>query len=146
MQGEVSSLELEDAKSAVGRPFPSSPSVIRTCATPDSSTSLACKLLMEFLEELVEEPRNIPWAREMEERFEKAIAQPDPEKYTVRAIECRSTRCAVEVAAPHEYLLGHFDDPVLEKEFWGPTVGVLAFEEGPNGEKVIVTTLGYLRR
>lgn len=141
--GEISALEVADAKQAVGRKFPLSPSVAQICATDPSEM---CKALMELLNDLAAESRDILWAREMEERIERAVARPDPGKFTVRAVECRSTHCALEVSAPYEYYLGHFDDdPILSRSLYGPIVGVLGFEKGPAGEKVIVTTMGYER-
>ncbi len=146
VRGEISALELEDAKSADGRPFPTSRSVTRACAT-DPAIAQSCLRLMEVLSELSAEPRDIRWARDMEERIEAAVARPDPGKFTVRAVECRSTHCALEVSANNEYYLGHFDDdPLLNRTLFGPVVGVLAFEKGPDGEKIILTSLAYERR
>jgi hypothetical protein len=102
---------------------------------------------MEFLEQFAGEPRDVVWAREMEERLAKAIAFPDPERFSVRSIECRSSRCVLEVAAPFEWYLGELDhDRDLSRHLHGPTVGDLGFEEGPGGEKVIVTVAGFVRQ
>ena len=86
------------------------------------------------------------WARKMEKLLEEAISASAPGQFEVRAIECRMARCAVEVAAPHEFYLGQFaEDSEISRSLYGPKVGDLGFETDANGDQVIVTTLGYER-
>src|SRR6185295_12690649 len=47
--------------------------------------------------EFAAERRDIPWARVSEERIERSVATLDPRKYNVRALECRSSRCIIEI-------------------------------------------------
>lgn len=129
-----------------GRPFPLSPSVMRQCVSRLPSES-DCPQLMEFLLEFERESRSATWAHDMEGQLKKALTHTDPGKFSVRAIECRSNRCFVEVSAPYEWNLGDIDSfPELSARLYGPIAGNLGFEAGPNGEKIIVTAMGYERR
>jgi hypothetical protein len=102
---------------------------------------------MEFLLEFERESRNVSWAQDMEGHLKKALTRTDPGKFSVRAIECRSNRCFAEVSAPYEWNLGDLDSsPELSARLYGPIVGDLGFETDPNGEKIIVTAMGYERR
>jgi hypothetical protein len=130
----------------VGRPFPLSPSVMRQCVSRLPSES-DCPQLMEFLLKFERESRSATWALDMEGQLKKALTHIDPGKFSVRAIECRSNRCFAEVSAPFEWHLGDIDSfPELSARLYGPVVGNLGFEAGPNGEKIIVTAMGFERR
>ena len=73
----------------------------------------------------------------MERRIARAIQESDAGKFTIRGIQCRSLRCAVEVSAPYEACLGHFtNDASLYRDIGPPVAAVLAFEKGPNGEVI----------
>lgn len=102
---------------------------------------------MEFLLQFEREPRNSFWAESIETQLTKALTEADPGKFSVRAIECRSTRCIAEVSAAFEWNLGDIDIfPELAARLYGPVVGDLGFEAGPNGERIVVTALGFERR
>ena len=136
--------ELEDARTAIGRPFPVSPSVERDCmhaSWPDA----VCIATRDFLAELSKEPRNIPWARDQERRLEAGINALGPDKFTIRAIECRSTRCAVEVASTDVYVGEIEGDPDLERNLL-PRIATFGVEKGPNGERICVTVFTFERR
>lgn len=142
---EPSALELLDAKSAVGRPFPLSASVMNTCVSMVREKS-DCPLMIDFLQEFAREPRDIAWARDSEERLERAITQYDHRQFSVRTIECRTTRCMVEVVADEACLCHFWESKEIGGRLWGPVPGDLGFEKGPDGERIIVTALGYERR
>jgi hypothetical protein len=148
---EQGSLESTDSYPQVeehvaGRPFPLSPSVMRLCVSRMPSGS-ECPQLMEFLLEFERESRSATWAHEMEGQLTKALTHTDPGKFSVRAIECRSNRCFAEVSAPFEWSLGDIDSfPEVSARLYGPIVSALGFEAGPNGERIIVTAMGYERR
>ena len=136
--------ELMDARTAIGRPFPVSPSVERECMRA-IRPGVTCIATREFLAELSKEPRNIPWARDQERRLEAGINALGPDKYAIRSIECRSTRCAVEVAANDVYLGDIEGDPELEQNLL-PGIATLALEKGSNGERIVVTVSTFERR
>jgi len=96
--------------SLVGLPFELSPSVRTNCQRWEGD----CKDMDAFLERMKAEPRNAGWARAMEARIEKAVMSGERGKFRIRALECRSTRCALEVASEVESSGVQFDaDPAL---------------------------------
>jgi hypothetical protein len=129
----------------VGRPFSISTSVKEQCA-PTSQVPDRCDNLYEFLREFANEQREVQWASSMERRLEKSIVENDPPIYRVRALECRTTRCAVEVWAPGEAWNGMLDnDPALSRELWG-TTAKLGFETDSQGNRIVVTIVGFQLR
>jgi hypothetical protein len=141
--------ELLDTSAAVGRPFPLSPSVTRACASSVPERS-ECPQLMEFLREFQREPRDLTWARQVERGLDEMLSTPNLdnarlENFHVRAIECRSTRCVIEVAALDDPFVTSIDDPQLKKFLYGPVVGDLGFEKDAGGRKVVVTVAAFRR-
>ena len=67
------------------------------------------------LAELQREPRNIVWVRDTEERLEKSLEFSIHDEYVVRALECRTTRCAIEVVSSIPYQGDRERDPGLEE-------------------------------
>jgi hypothetical protein len=95
---------------------------------------------------LSQEPRNIPWARDRQERLEKSISALGPERFSIRALECRTARCAVEVAGKGENYSGEIiDDPALRSELI-PSISTFGFEKSEAGEDVVVTVMTFLRQ
>ena len=138
-----SEYELVDAATAVGRPFPLSPSVIQQCVPSESS----CKSTTEFLSKMEAEPRDLAWARETEKRLEAAIERREPGKYNVRAIECRTMRCAIEVAAVNDqYLVDFFDDDLYLSKNVRAGIGTWGHEANPNGGEIVVSVMTFERR
>lgn len=77
----------------VGRGFPVSASIEASCRDyPD-----VCKREHELLQRMSEEPRDDAWGTATEEKLRRwVMAQPG---FTVRALECRMSLCALEVAS-----------------------------------------------
>lgn len=146
-QGEtvaISSLELQDAESAPGRRFPLSPSIAIPCTKGADSKSLLCKDLITDLEEFAKEPRNIQWARNIEERLESAIERSAPGKYSFRALECRTNWCVVEVASPMGTYRGDLSgDPKLDRELWSSSAAWQI--EKSSGESITVSVFTFVR-
>lgn len=76
----------------VGRPFPLSPSMEAECRVNDG-----CAPALRLLRQLSQQPRDPVWASKMEARLRDLVmSQPG---YSIRAIECRVSLCAAEVAS-----------------------------------------------
>lgn len=76
----------------VGRPFPLSPSMNAECRA-----DVGCAPALRLLKQLSKEPRDPIWASTMEAGLRDLVmSQPG---YSIRAIECRASLCAAEVAS-----------------------------------------------
>jgi hypothetical protein len=84
-------------RSLVGLPFKMSESVELACARRPQWND--CKRLNAFLERMTAEARDPSWAPGMEARIERFTYEGERGQYRIRALECRSTRCALEVAS-----------------------------------------------
>lgn len=113
--------------SVVGLPFELSRSVQANCDRFRSD----CKELEEFLVRMAAEPRNPGWARDMEARIEKAVMSGERGKFRIRALECRSTRCAVEVSSEVDNLGIEFDSDPEFSELMFARPGYFSNEEDP---------------
>jgi hypothetical protein len=142
---DPSEFEIRDAGSAVGRRFPLSASVVRTCELPADGKS-HCPYLAEFLDAFSIESRDISWARDIEEKLERLIESSESGKFSVRSIECRTTKCVAEVVSRSEFFIDYIeDDPELGKRL-RPDAGDLGFEKDVDGTKITVTVLTFHRR
>lgn len=139
---------------AIDRPFPVSDSVMATCKKYDAEwernpalggdSPWTCSKLNELLPKLAEERRDEVWATRMEGKFRELIMA-EAGNFEIRAIECRTSMCAVECAS----LDGLLPDPPYEfrrdnqlktaERMWG-------YEIGPAGARVTVTLAVYTRR
>jgi len=113
--------------SLVGLPFELSPSVRANCRLWEGD----CKEMDAFLERMKAEPRNTEWAREMEARIEKAVTSGERGKFRIRALECRSTRCALEVASEVDSIGVQFDSDPAFDEIMFARPGYYARESDP---------------
>jgi hypothetical protein len=82
----------------VDRTFHVSASVDEACV----KLVLFCRNGKALLNALAEEPRDEDWATTTEDLIRKGIARKELPHQTIRALECRSTLCAVEVVSPTE--------------------------------------------
>lgn len=143
--GGTAVIELLTDTTVIGQAFPISPSVKRQCA-PSPEVPKRCAELDDFLSEMAKEPRDLNWALPTEARLKKSILATDPPIYKIRAMDCRTTLCAVEVWARDEPWDGFLDnDPELFNEF-GQVRDEIGLETGPEGEEVVVTLRVYRRR
>lgn len=91
--------EVSEGDSVIGNPFPISASVRDSCKpNPD------CDRIKAALKEMAQEARDDTWATDMEEKLREYSASFGPDKYTIRAIECRGSLCAIEVASIYSLL------------------------------------------
>ena len=81
-------------RSMVGLPFEMFESVIRQCRRWHD-----CEDMDTFLRRMAAEPRDPDWAPQIEQYIVKALAIEEEGALRVRALECRATRCALEVAS-----------------------------------------------
>lgn len=134
-----------DANSVVGRPFPVSASVIDSCERFKlQGKELQCKDSYAALANMAQEPRDTVWAPKAEEALRKLIMM-EPDKYTIRNIECRTSICVAEYSAvrPQQLFPSHeFQrDSGLTEE-----IRMFAYETDPSGATLIVTVIPFTRR
>lgn len=131
--------------SVVGRPFPVSPSVAASCRAISGGGDDACDSTWEPLKKMAQEPRSSAWAKEMESMLRDHIAQVDPGKYTIRALECRTSVCVIEVESIFGPYFGSFDhDAPLFKVLY-PGIGAHGYESNPDATRITVTVMPYTR-
>jgi hypothetical protein len=141
----LSSTEIESSGPAgtavIGRPFPMSTSVETACRRLAGT----CDEGLQLLSKMVQEPRDAEWAKEMEFKLRDHLLTAQPGKYSIRAIECRSTLCAAEVESPYgPYLGGPYSFVAANNLYNGPSF--LGYETGELGTKVTVTLQMFERR
>jgi hypothetical protein len=91
---EHSSIGGEDTV-RIGIPFDTSESILRTCGDYSDGGDASCGRHFSTLARLKDETRDPSWASAMEKSIASIVhAQPG---YRIRALECRSTACAVEI-------------------------------------------------
>lgn len=76
----------------VGRPFPLSPSMEAECRVDDG-----CAPVLRLLRQFSQQPRDPIWATRMEAGLRDLVMSLPG--YSIRAIECRASLCAAEVAS-----------------------------------------------
>jgi hypothetical protein len=90
--------------SVVGIKFPVSPSLKGECAANQLLGRAECEDVWRKLAAMDVEPRASIWADEMEAKIRAVVTAADPEKYSIRALECRTSTCALEITminTPH---------------------------------------------
>lgn len=138
-------LSAHDATAAVGRPFPLSASVDRECKGLASPAETSCHDMREALAQFVQEPRDEPWATSIEHTVRDYLLTKHPGGQDIRALECRTSICAIECVAVESALC------VLDYSFASGT-GLLShgggrgFESDSAGSRVVVHAEVYMRR
>lgn len=92
-------IEAEDPNAVIGRPFPVSTSVKATCEFYSGSSGTDCGELYGLLSRMAQEPRDSAWSEAMEAKLRHYLMTVQPGKFSIRALECRTSACAVEVEA-----------------------------------------------
>ena len=132
----------DDPNAVIGRPFPVSDSVISQCRS-EGMAPPSCVKIVDLLTRMAEEPRDLRWARETEAILHEWVSQlPDT---TIRAIECRTSLCAIETSSMHGVQHGpSYDDPPSERVHrWIP---LWARETDTTSAQVTVTMQLFIRR
>jgi hypothetical protein len=95
---------------------------------------------------MTEEPRDPEWAPAAESMLRDFIETTDPGKFSIRALECRTSICAVEV----ESIYGPFSGRVLGYEPLADELRrdapMLGFEADEFGTRMTVTVFTFIRR
>lgn len=87
-----------------GHTFPVSKSVRSDCEGNSRGVGI-CVDVAQLLKTFNEEPRDVSWASDMEARI-RTFVNSEEGKFTIRALECRTSVCAVEVESIHGPYLG----------------------------------------
>lgn len=99
---------------------------------------MQCAKRFDLLSEMSQEPRDEVWAAEAEVRL-RSLIMAEPTPFTVRAVECRTSLCAIELASIYGGYHGDLDsDEWLHKNLrlW---IGDFTCEEDPHGRGSTVT-------
>jgi hypothetical protein len=120
-------------------PFRPSRSIQERCRTQPVPTADSCKEVGTFLEEMSRELRDAPWAASTELRL-RAVVAARGDGTQIRALECKTSLCAIETLSPgdqHLAILGQAEQEaagiVDDGDF------VLAWEEDPTHGRVTIT-------
>ncbi|MEZ5499800.1 MAG: hypothetical protein R3E77_10275 [Steroidobacteraceae bacterium] len=132
-----------DPAEVIGRPFPLSASIQRSCAEIYHDT---CTPIFERLDRFQNEPRDPEWASRIEDRLRQLVGTVAAGQATVRQVECRTTLCAMEVEWRYKnMMLDTWQDEVLRREVL-ETGAIVGFENSNSEEKLQVTFEVYFRR
>jgi hypothetical protein len=125
--------------------FQLSPSVVEDCQRAPES---GCRRLEEFLYAMAQERRDPVWATDMEARLAQLVTRGERDNYWIRSLECRNTRCAVEVASVVDYAgVSLVSDDVLDRSLRWYGGSATAWEVDPTtGAKIIVTVATWQKR
>jgi hypothetical protein len=126
------------------RPFRLSDSIVQDCLrTP----MFNCHQLDQFLDRMASESRDDDWASVTERRLADLVAL-GHDDYRIRALECRNTRCAIEVASNGDYprvSLGA-DDSLDRELVWDGATTIAWEHDARTGRPTTVTVATWKRR
>lgn len=134
--------KLEDPTAVIGRVFPVSDSVEAGCRLLGGSCD---EKLDGLLSHFAQEARDPAWASQVEATLRNYIAKAEPDKYSIRAIECRTTVCLVELASPYGPYLGAPYAFVRANNLFNGSV-VFGYESNQYLGRVTVTLRAFERR
>lgn len=116
-----------DETSRVVTRYRASESVTMACAQHELWND--CSKLNGFLERMRVEPRDPAWAAMAEARIRHAAVDGERGQFRIRALECRRTRCVLEVATESQNAgiayIAAYDDGLTAD------TGTVAFEDDP---------------
>ena len=135
----------QDDRSVDARGFPVSASILASCEFRDGSRPMhSCETNKKLLDAMADEPRNEPWASSAESAI-RALVEQESGKFTIHALECRSSICFVETGS----LLEGFHSPFYQFEKRsGLRAGfpIHGSETIADGSKVYVTLYPFSRK
>jgi hypothetical protein len=134
-----------NSRAEVGQPFPVSRSMQSQCKRNPVPTAEACAGVSKLLEEMAQEPRDEGWAMEVEAELRAHVLREHPTA-RIRALECRTSLCAVEVAAETGYLVILGEEEQRKCGIYDLSHASSSFETAPSGSKVTVTLRVFERR
>lgn len=128
-------------QSVVGRPFEISESVINRC----KEDVIECPLVMASVAKMTAEPRDIQWAKKMEERLQAAADMEVAGQYVIRNLECRTSTCIVEVELRGPNLFPRYQDSISSA--LRPHAAVIGAPEYDSlGEQYHIELMDFARR
>jgi hypothetical protein len=136
-------------KSVIGILFPVSASINSACKPlSPSGAGAICDRLKRDLSDMAAEPRDPSWAVDMETKLQNFVESQRSDVFSVRNIECRATRCAIEVASPYgNYFASVFPlGNSLGDQLHATGNFAVATETETTGEKLTVVLYTYARR
>jgi hypothetical protein len=136
--------QISTDRPVVGLEFRLSPSVVEEC---QRALGLGCRQLGEFINEMAHEWPDPMWAADMEARLSQLVTRGDRHNYRIRSLECRSTRCAIEVASEVDYArVSLVSDDVLDRALRWSGFSAAAWEENPSGGRTTIVTVAAWER
>jgi hypothetical protein len=137
----------EDARrSAVAFPFRPSPTIVERCRTRPAPTADSCKEVNRLVEEMSREDRDEAWAKRTESRI-RAVVAARQDGTQIRALECKTSLCAIETVSPATRFLSILLQ--AEQESAGVVDDgdfVLGWEEDPTHGRLTITVSVFGRR
>ena len=125
------------------QPFPVSPSVETDCREIARSGAIWCDDADKALTRFAAEPRDAVWAAAMEKQLRAQVARDEVGKHWIRALECRTSLCMIEVESTIGPYLGHSIDAASTKRQL--SVPAFGYERAEDGSQITVTLLAYSR-
>lgn len=129
----------------VGQPFPVSESVESQCRSNPSPGAGECSNVRDLLEEMSRETRDQGWAPAVESTLRAHVMQ-KLEGARIRALECRSSLCAVEVASPAGALEILRETEQRAYGIYDNSHFALGFETDPSSAITTITLTVFERR
>jgi hypothetical protein len=137
--------EAPNQSAVIGRPFQISKSVQEYCGMPVKP--MMCEQAMPLLAAMRSEPRDPRWAAPMEARIARSMRVGGKDWVQIRALECRSTRCALEYAVYVDDMDHDVDGDKELERLMEPVGGIVAPEviKGSN-RGAMVSVLFWTKR
>lgn len=135
------------SSAVIGRSFPVSASVKEACEHGSREDYDYCAGAHKILAKFSQEPRDLAWAPNVETRL-RALIMAEPDKYVVRAIECRTTVCVAEATSIYgifHYITQIASDTSLSTNLM-PDMGSFGYETDPSMARITVTLMTFKRR
>jgi len=143
--GQVEAREPANQFAVIGQTFQISKSVKEYCEVRPEP--MMCAQAMPLLAAMRSERRNPQWAAPMEALIAKSMRVGGKEWVQIRALECRSTRCALEYAVYVDDLNHDVDGDQEFERLMEPVGGIVAPEVNQGvGRHMMVSVLFWARR
>jgi len=106
-----------------------------------------CQRLDNILAKMAAQPRDLTWAPDTESRLARVLVD-DARGVHIRALECRSTLCAAELASDTDYpRVSLASDDALDRELrWDGATTTAWEDDARTGRRTIVTAVTWEMR
>jgi len=143
---EATAAQEEATSTPVGFTFRPSPTIVERCRTRPAPTADSCKEVNRLIEEMSREERDAAWAKRTESRI-RAVVAARQDGTQIRALECKTSLCAIETVSPATRFLSILLQ--TEQESAGVVDDgdfVLGWEEDPTHGRRTITVSVFGRR